>query len=261
MTLQDDMLGAETARVMTSVLDEEQAKREHVVVCLSGAHAYGFPSPDSDLDLKAIHIAPSRELLGLTVPRVTFDRMEVIDGVEIDYTSNEVAGVLAGLLKGNGNYLERIVGKLLPLQAPCLQDLIPLARGTISRRYYRHYRGFAEQQRQAFTKAERPTAKKVLYVLRTTLTGAHLLRSGQLRVDLNENLEDFAFSDALQLIERKRAGERTQLDEAMARHWAQRVQRAFELLEHAHDNSSLPQEPTNGPDLEAWLVEQRLARV
>ena len=28
-----------------------------MVVLLSGAHAYGFPSPDSDLDLKAIHLA------------------------------------------------------------------------------------------------------------------------------------------------------------------------------------------------------------
>ena len=33
------------------VIVEESAKREHLVVYLSGAHAYGFPSPDSDLDL------------------------------------------------------------------------------------------------------------------------------------------------------------------------------------------------------------------
>jgi predicted nucleotidyltransferase len=45
---------------MQRVLEEEQARREHVVVYLSGAHAYGFPSPDSDLDLKAIHVAKQR---------------------------------------------------------------------------------------------------------------------------------------------------------------------------------------------------------
>ena len=43
------------------LLDEESAKRRHLVVSLSGAHAYGFPSPDSDLDLKAIHLAPAVE--------------------------------------------------------------------------------------------------------------------------------------------------------------------------------------------------------
>ena len=33
------------------VLAEEETRHRHLVVSLSGAHAYGFPSPDSDLDL------------------------------------------------------------------------------------------------------------------------------------------------------------------------------------------------------------------
>lgn len=39
----------------------------------------------------------------------------IIDGVEIDYSSNELRDVLFGILKGNGNYLERILGHLQPL--------------------------------------------------------------------------------------------------------------------------------------------------
>src|SRR3954462_3807698 len=93
---------------------EESAKREHLVVSLSGAHAYGFASPDSDLDLKAIHIAPTRALVGLGHAPSDANRMEVIEGVEIDYTSNELSGALRGMLKGNGNYLERILGHLQP---------------------------------------------------------------------------------------------------------------------------------------------------
>src|SRR5690606_29702253 len=37
--------------VAERVLNEEDTARRHLVVHLSGAHAYGFPSPDSDLDL------------------------------------------------------------------------------------------------------------------------------------------------------------------------------------------------------------------
>jgi predicted nucleotidyltransferase len=110
------------------VLAEEERKRNHLVVALSGAHAYGFPSPDSDLDLKAIHIAPTRALLGLSEPPTTHDRMEVLEGVEIDYTSNELGAVLRGLLKGNGNYLERVLGAHLLLVNPLLEELVPLAR-------------------------------------------------------------------------------------------------------------------------------------
>jgi hypothetical protein len=47
----DTVLSIDQKRVMMRVIAEEQEKRSHVVVYLSGAHAYGFPSPDSDLDL------------------------------------------------------------------------------------------------------------------------------------------------------------------------------------------------------------------
>ena len=153
------------------------------MVALSGAHAYGFPSPNSDLDLKAIHIAPTRSLLGLSEPPVTRDRMEVIEGVEIDYTSNELAGALRGIVKGNGNYLERVLGAYPLLASPLLAELAPIVRRGVSKRYHRHYLGFATQQRQAMEASNAPTAKQVLYVLRTALTGAHLLRTGELRVD------------------------------------------------------------------------------
>lgn len=53
-----NVLDPHAQRVADAVLAEEEGKRRHLVVALSGAHAYGFPSPDSDLDLKAIHLAP-----------------------------------------------------------------------------------------------------------------------------------------------------------------------------------------------------------
>jgi len=105
--------------------------------------------------------------------------------------------------------------------------------------------------------AEAKTAKKGLYVLRTTLTGAHLLRSGELRADLNENLDECGFRDASELIEQKRAGERIQLDDASARHRQRRVACAFELLDDAHASSTLPEEVPNAEALESWLIDLR----
>lgn len=238
------------------VLREEQGRRRHIVVALSGAHAYGFPSPDSDLDLKAIHIAPTESLLGLTEAPTTVDRAEVIDGVEIDYTSNELGAALRGLLKGNGNYLERALGKHQLIVADELAELAPLAKASVSKRYFGHYRGFARQQEAEALKS--PTAKKILYVLRTALTGAHLLRTGELRVDLNENLDEYEYGDARELIEKKKAGERTVLDEASFRHWQSRVQRAFQWLDDAHTKSALPDESENVAALEKWLIDIRL---
>src|SRR4051812_600927 len=167
---------------MARVLAEEEARREHLVVYLSGAHAYGFPSPDSDLDLKAIHVEKTADLLGFEVPASTVNRMEIIDGVEIDYTSNELAQALAGILGGNGNYIERALGRMVAHPSALLAELRPLTQRSLSRRVHRHYRGFAMNQLR-FVEKE-PTAKKLLYVLRTTLTGIHLLETGELESDL-----------------------------------------------------------------------------
>jgi predicted nucleotidyltransferase len=36
-----------------------------VFATISGPHLYGFPSPDSDYDLRGVHMLPLRAVLGL----------------------------------------------------------------------------------------------------------------------------------------------------------------------------------------------------
>ena len=38
-----------------------------VFATISGAHLYGFPSPDSDFDLRGCHVLPVRDVVGLDV--------------------------------------------------------------------------------------------------------------------------------------------------------------------------------------------------
>lgn len=254
----DDVLTSGQRAVMTRVLVEEEARREHVVVYLSGAHAYGFPSPDSDLDLKAIHVAKTADLLGFEVPPPTSDRAEVIEGVEIDYTSNELAHALSGILAGNGNYLERVLGRMTATASRLLTELRPLARRALSRRVHRHYRGFAQNQLRFLEKE--PTAKKLLYVLRTTTTGIHLLATGELESDLTRLMARYEIEDAAVLIEHKRAGERIGLDPGLLDAWRPRIDALFAKLDAARDTSALPEEPANAAEVREWLLSVRRAR-
>jgi predicted nucleotidyltransferase len=246
-------------RVAEQVLAEEGASRRHVVVALSGAHAYGFPSPDSDLDLKAIHLLPTADLLGLTLPRPVADRLEVREGVEIDYSSNELGPALQGILKGNGNYLERVLGPHLLHQASEHAELAALARGALSRRVFRHYHGFASGQLAELDAAPEKAAKRVLYVLRTALTGAHLLATGELVTDLGRLAPEHGFGDAVELIAAKRAGERVPLGTALFARWRGELDRALAHLDDAHATSPLPAEPRSRAEISAWLVEVRRA--
>ena len=247
------VLSEHQERVMKRVLAEESAHREHVVVYLSGAHAYGFPSPDSDLDLKAIHIAKTDDLLGFEPPAPTFDRAEVIEGVEIDYTSNELAHALSGMLAGNGNFIERVLGRLTIESSSMLLDLRLRAKSFLSRRVHKHYRGFAQNQLR-FAETE-PSAKKLLYVLRTAMTGIHLLETGELETDLTRLMPE-----AMPLVQRKRTGERVAIDRSLLDEWRPRIDALFVRLDRARDTSPLPEEPTGVSELRDFLVAVRRQR-
>lgn len=244
-------------KVAAKVIAEESAKRRHLVIALSGGHAYGFPSPDSDLDLKSVHVEPTARVLALLPPKLSSDRLEIVDGVEIDYTSNEIHGVLAGILSGNGNYAERILGAHRLLDSPENSSLQPLVQRALSRRMYRHYHGFASSQMKEVEEKETVTAKKVLYVLRTALTGVHLLHSGELIADVTPLLDTYGFKDAHELVVAKRAGEKTPLEPLVVLKWKNELRRAFGLLDRARDTSSLPEEAPNRAELEAWMLDLR----
>ncbi|AKT42664.1 nucleotidyltransferase domain-containing protein [Chondromyces crocatus] len=254
------VLDARQQIVADRVLDEEERQRAHLVVSLSGAHAYGFPSPDSDLDLKSIHIEPTRRLLGLMRSAASPSRLEIIDGVEVDYSSNEIHPVLLGVLQGNGNYIERILGPFPLRTAPELDALKPLCLGALSRRVFRHYLGFATSQRHAWEASERASVKKLLYVLRTALTGAHALTTGTVVTDVTLLLDQYGFSSAHELIDIKRSGERSELPENVRDRWAGEIGRAFTTLTEAHERSPLPEEPPNADALDEWLLTLRRAR-
>lgn len=56
---------------------------------ISGAHLYGFPSADSDYDLRGVHLLPLEELVGLDSGHETIERSGIHDGLEIDLVTHD----------------------------------------------------------------------------------------------------------------------------------------------------------------------------
>lgn len=224
------------SQVAADFLRAQSAERRHLVVSLSGAHAYGFPSPDSDLDLKAVHIEPTHELLALEPKSRHRELITVIDGVEVDYSSNELQFVLRGVVGGNGNFVERLLGHLRPVESVELASLQSLVTAVLSRRMYRHYQGFARQQHREWEATQYTSAKRLLYVVRTALTGTHLLRTGA-----------------------KTKGEKAPLPAELSLSWRERVKALFTTLDAAKDASVLPADapPKAVRALDEWLLTLR----
>ena len=245
---------AQTAR---GFLAARATERNHLVIYLSGAHAYGFPSPDSDLDLKCVHVAPTSELVGLAQVDEARDRLEIVDGVELDYGSNELAPALRGAIKGNGNFLERLFGDLVLGGDPgLLAEARAVVKPVLSRRVARHYGGFATSQLLAFD--AKSTAKRALYVLRTAATGRALLASGEIITDV-ARLTAFVPPEIGELIEVKRKAERQELEGAAVIAWRARLAAAIEAINAAVPASILSADPPPAAveAIDGWLRDVR----
>ena len=69
----------------------------------SAAHLYGFPSPDSDFDLRGAYVLPMEKVVGLEVPDETVEDSRVIEGLEMDIVSHDVRKFFGLLFKKNGS--------------------------------------------------------------------------------------------------------------------------------------------------------------
>jgi predicted nucleotidyltransferase len=206
-----------------------------------------------------VHVAPTGDLVGLGPVADTADVATIVDGVELDYTSNELGAVLVGAIKGNGNYLERVLGELaLSADAALLAGARAVTAPLVSRRVGRHYAGFAASQLRAFD--GKPTAKRALYVLRTAATGRHLLASGEVITDV-ARLGAYLPDGADQLMQIKLRGEREPLAADVATAWRARLVAAIAAVDAAWPSSVLPAEPTAAAiaAADAWLREVRRA--
>ncbi|AMV25419.1 putative nucleotidyltransferase [Gemmata sp. SH-PL17] len=61
---------------------------------VSGSHVYGFPSADSDIDLRGCFLAPLRAIVGLRPPTDTVEPRGGLVGREVEAVSHEVGKYL-----------------------------------------------------------------------------------------------------------------------------------------------------------------------
>jgi predicted nucleotidyltransferase len=84
-------------------------------VTVSGAHLYGFPSKDSDVDLRGCHQLPLRDVVGLGLPNETAERKVDHEGTEVELVSHEVGKYLRLLVRNNGYILEQVFSPIVVL--------------------------------------------------------------------------------------------------------------------------------------------------
>jgi predicted nucleotidyltransferase len=227
---------------------------------VSGAHLYGFPSPDSDYDLRGAHLLPIGTLVGMEPGEETVQLSHVRGGAEVDLVTHDARKFFALLLRSNGYVLEQLYSPLVVHTTPEHGELRAIAAGCITRRCVRHYVGFAAGQWRLFEKEQPRRVKPLLYVYRVLLTGIHLMRTGRVLASLPECNAEIGLPYVDELIARKTAGpEHGELADADVDFHRAEYLRLNTLLVDAAGRSHLPEEPTARAALHDLLLRIRLA--
>jgi len=225
---------------------------------VSGAHLYGFPSPDSDFDLRGVHVLSLSQVLGLDPPEETLTLSHVRGGAEVDLVTHDARKFFKLLLRSNGYVLEQLYSPLVVATTPAHAELKEIARGCITRRCLRHYAGFAWGQWDLFTKETPRRVKTLLYVFRVLLTGIRLLRTGDLNANLLECNAEVRLPYIDELVVRKREGtEKAGLGEADFAFYQSEFQRLLAELEASAATSPLPEDTACRDDLNDLLLRLR----
>ncbi|TCO47106.1 hypothetical protein EV646_106346 [Kribbella antiqua] len=241
---------------LRSIMGEQPYKLLFATV--SGAHLYGFPSKDSDVDLRGVHVLPAAEVVGLRTGPETLDRTWFENEAEVDLVTHDLLKFARLMLRRNGYVLEQVLSPLVVVSTPEHEELIQLAKDCVTKWHAHHYRGFANTQWRFFE--QKRELKPLLYTFRVLLTGINLMRTGVVQADLRELLElPEAPAYLPELMAAKAEAERGAFEGPSGERLAEDVARLQAALDDAEAVTDLPDRPTAEPALHDLLLRARLS--
>ncbi len=226
---------------------------------VSGAHLYGFPSADSDYDLRGVHILPKEETLGMKNLRETIEVSRDTDDLELDLVTHDVKKFFHLLLRPNGYVLEQLLSPIVIHTTKAHKELCEKSDLFFTRHHAHHYLGFSRNQWKLFQKDNPRRVKPLLYVYRTLLTGIFLMENEKLEANLCTLNERYRLSYLDELIEMKKTGaEREHLPDDDFQFHEKEYHRLSSELESWRDKTSLPEKNSGLDFLHELLLRLRI---
>ena len=149
---------------------EKEEQVRIVYACESGSRAWGFPSSDSDYDIRFIYLHPRNWYLAVDLER----KRDVIERAiedQLDFSGWDLRKALQLLRKGNPPLMEWLMSPIVYLEefnvADCMRDLVSRYYSPVASLY--HYLQMARGNYRDYLKGQTVWVKKYFYVLRPLL--------------------------------------------------------------------------------------------
>ncbi len=230
-----------------------------IFATISGAHLYGFPSPDSDWDLRGVHVLPVTKVIGFSIDDETVEIARQDKTIELDLVTHDIKKFFKLMLNKNGYVLEQLYSPLIVHTSDAHKELLDIGKRCITRHHKFHYVGFAQTQWRLFEKEEKPLVKPLLYVFRVLLTGINLMRTGKIEANLEILNQEFSLPYIEPLITLKKTSkEKKEIGRDDMELYRLEYERLLALLEVEGERTNLRSDPTAREELEDLLIRLRM---
>lgn len=168
---------------MQSVMTDLDLVDKHTILAVVvGSRAYGLDVPSSDHDRRGVFAAPTRNFWRLDKPPTH------LDGPAEEQFSWEIERFCALALQANPTVLEVLWSPLTEHITPEGERLRALRHAFLSRRVYETYGNYARDQLDRVAARRARTGetnhKQAMHMIRLLMAGAHVLRTGEVLVDV-----------------------------------------------------------------------------
>ncbi|MBG0565981.1 nucleotidyltransferase domain-containing protein [Actinoplanes aureus] len=148
-----------------------------------GSRAYGLDGPGSDHDRRGVFVAPTRSFWSLDKPPAH------VEGPLDEQFSWEIERFCVLATQANPTVLEVLWSPLVETVTPDGSQLLAVRDAFLSRRVAETYGGYARDQLARVVSRRERTGetnhKQAMHMIRLLLAGAHVLRTGQVLVDVS----------------------------------------------------------------------------
>lgn len=162
-------------------------ERHTILAVVVGSRAYGLAGPDSDHDRRGVFVAPTELFWHLDKPPTH------LDGPAGEQFSWEVERFCTLALQANPTVLECLWSPIVEHVTDEGQRLLAARTAFLSRRAADTYGRYAREQFRKLDAHRARTGevrgKQAMHMLRLLLAGAHVLRTGDVLVDVSAHRE------------------------------------------------------------------------
>jgi predicted nucleotidyltransferase len=160
----------------------ELVEKHTILAVIVGSRAYGLDGPGSDCDRRGVYAAPTRAFWRLDKPP------SHLDGPAAEQFSWELERFCTLALQANPTVLEVLWSPLVDTITADGQQLRAVRRAFLSRRVADTYGNYARDQLDRVAARRERTGetnhKQAMHMIRLLIAGAHVLRTGEILVDV-----------------------------------------------------------------------------